>query len=299
VVRKARNQLWSSTETLFSVCTAAIDMNEDYYETNKRRWNELVAIHAGSKEYDMEGFLMGKSSLHKVELDKLGDVNGKTLLHLQCHFGLDTISWARLGAKVTGVDFSDTAIELARDIAEKVGVEAEFVCSNIYDLPDVLEGQYDIVFTSYGVLCWLNDIEEWGRIIAQYLKPGGVFLLVESHPFMWVFDDKSTNLCLRYSYWYNEEPLSWNEDGTYADKNAEVVNKRSYEWQHSVSDVLNALINAGLVIGEVREYPELVWEYVPSSVKTGEREYRIPGDPLPQMWSVLASKKNLILSNSF
>jgi ubiquinone/menaquinone biosynthesis C-methylase UbiE len=266
---------------------------EGYYETNKRRWNELVDIHAKSKEYDLENFNTGKNSLHRVELEKLGDVKGKRLLHLQCHFGLDTISWARLGAKVTGVDFSETAIELAREIAKKVGVDAEFVCSNVFDLTKVLEGEYDIVFTSYGVLCWLKDIDGWARIITHYLKKGGVFLLAESHPFMWVFDDASEELKLKYSYWHNEEPLSWEDDGTYADKDAKVTNKKSYEWQHTVSDVLNALIKAGLTIDEVGEYPDLVWAYTPASKRVDDEYFRIPGDPLPQTWSVKASKREI------
>jgi len=266
---------------------------EEYYETNKRRWNELVDIHAKSNEYDLENFIAGKNSLHRVELEKLGDVKGKRLLHLQCHFGLDTISWARLGAKVTGVDFSETAIELAREIAKKVGVDAEFVCSNVFDLPKVLEGEYDIVFTSYGVLCWLKDIDEWARIITHYLKKDGVFLLAESHPFMWVFDDASEELNLKYSYWHNEEPLSWEDDGTYADKDAKVTNKKSYEWQHTVSDVLNALIKAGLTIDDIGEYPDLVWAYTPASKRVDEEYFRIPGDPLPQTWSVKASKRKI------
>ena len=129
----------------------------DYYETNKKRWNELVGIHADSEEYDIEGFLAGKNSLHKAELDILGDVSGKSLLHLQCHFGVDTISWSRLGAKTTGIDFSDTAIELARELAKKAGTDTRFVCSNVYDLKNNLEGEFDIVFTSIGVLCWLQE----------------------------------------------------------------------------------------------------------------------------------------------
>ncbi len=245
------------------------------------------------EEYDLENFIAGKNSLHRVELEKLGDVKGKRLLHLQCHFGLDTISWARLGAKVTGVDFSDTAIELAREIAKKVGVDAEFVCSNVFDLTKVLEGEYDIVFTSYGVLCWLKDIDGWARIITHYLKKGGVFLLAESHPFMWVFDDASEELKLKYSYWHNKEPLSWEDDGTYADKDAKVTNKKSYEWQHTVSDVLNALIKAGLTIDEVGEYPDLVWAYTPASKRVDDEYFRIPGDPLPQTWSVKASKREI------
>ena len=260
-----------------------------YYEVNKARWNELVDIHAKSQEYDLKGFIAGKNSLHQVELDILGDVREKSLLHLQCHFGLNTLSWARLGAKATGIDFSDTAIELAREITRKVGVDAEFICSNVYDLPKVLDKQYDIVFTSIGVLCWLQDINEWGRIVARYLKPYGTFLLVESHPIMGIFDDESKELRIKYSYWHSDEPLSWETDGTYADEAAEIKNRRSYEWQHTISDVLNSLIRAGLRIEEVKEYPYLPWRYVKKAVK-GQEGWRISGDPLPQMWSVKATK---------
>ncbi|HUS78561.1 MAG TPA: methyltransferase domain-containing protein [Patescibacteria group bacterium] len=262
----------------------------EYYETNKARWNELVEIHAKSEEYDLEGFIAGRNSLHQAELDILGDVTGKSLFHLQCHFGLDTISWARLGARATGVDFSETAIELAREIAKKVGSDAEFVCGNIYDLPQVHEGEYDIVFTSIGVLCWLQEIDRWGSIIAHYLKPGGTFLLVESHPLMWVFDDESKGLRIRYSYWHREEPLTWEQDGSYAAEDAKLENRRSYEWQHSASDVLNSLIKAGLRIKEVKEYPYLPWKYLESAEKGSDGYWRIPGDRLPQMWSVEAVK---------
>ena len=164
-----------------------------------------------------------------------------------------------MGAKATGVDFSDTAIELAREIARKTGVDVEFIYSNIYDLPKILDKQYDIVFTSIGVLCWLQNINEWGRIVARYLKPRGTFLLVESHPIMGIFDDESSELRIKYSYWHSDEPMSWETDGTYADESAEIKNRRSYEWQHTISDVLNSLIRVGLRIEEVREYPYLPW----------------------------------------
>jgi len=265
----------------------------DYYETNRRRWDELVDIHAKSEEYDLDGFLAGKNSLHDVELEALGPVEGKSLLHLQCHFGLDTLSWAswaRLGAKATGVDFSESAIELARQIADRINVEAEFICSNVYDLPEAHEGLYDIVFTSIGVLCWLQDIDGWGSIIAHYLKPGGTFLLVESHPFMWVFDDESEELRVRYGYWHREEPLTGEEDGSYAAEDAKVTNRKSYEWQHSAGDVLNSLIKAGLCIREVKEYPYLPWKYLECAEKGHDGYWRIPGDRLPQMWSVKAVK---------
>ena len=261
-----------------------------YYEVNKKRWNELVSIHADSEEYDIDGFLAGKNSLHEVELKILGDVKGKSLLHLQCHFGLDTISWSRLEAQATGVDFSDTAIELARELAKKAGTDTSFVCSNVYDLKDNLDGQFDIVFTSIGVLCWLQDMEEWARIITHFLKPGGTFLLVESHPLMWVFDDEGESLSIRYSYWHTHEPMEWNDDGTYANPEAKVENKKSYEWQHTVSEILNSLIKAGLVIQEIGEYPQLPWQYVKKAVQGNDKQYRIPGDPLPQMWSVKAGK---------
>jgi len=139
---------------------------ERYYETNRRRWNELVEIHAASEEYDLQGFLDGESSLHSLELEALGDVSGRSLLHLQCHFGLDTLSWGRLGARVTGVDFSDTAIELARSLAARTGVDAEFICSNVYNLPKHLDREFDVVFTSYGVLCWLHSMKGWAGIVS-------------------------------------------------------------------------------------------------------------------------------------
>jgi SAM-dependent methyltransferase len=262
----------------------------NYLEANRKRWNELVGIHAESEEYDIEGFLAGKNSLNQVELDILGDVSGKSLLHLQCHFGMDTISWSRLGAKAIGVDFSDTAIELAKELAKRAGTDTEFVCSDVFDLRDNLGGQYDIVFTSIGVLCWLHDVGEWGRIVSHYLKLGGTFLLVESHPIMWIFDDEAEGLKVSNSYWHTKDPFSYEQVGTYANRDAEVTNMKSFEWQHTISDVLNSIIDAGLVIEHVGEYNHLPWQYVQIAIKGDDGEYRIPEDPLPQMWSVKAGK---------
>ncbi len=267
---------------------------ERYYRTNLRRWNELVGIHARSEEYDLEGFISGKSSLHSIELEALGYVRSKTLLHLQCHFGLDTLSWVRLGAGVTGVDFSETAIELARSIAERIGVGADFICSNIYDLPSVLTGEFDVVYTSYGVLCWLHDIDEWGRIVARYLRPGGTFFIAEFHPFAWVFDDEDeSELRVLHSYWHSAQPEYYEVDGTYADRAARVANKGDYEWQHSLSDVLNSLIKAGLTIAEVREYPFTVDNAQFKFLEKGEDGYsrfRDRAYDIPLMYSVKAIK---------
>jgi SAM-dependent methyltransferase len=265
---------------------------ENYYEANLRRWNELVGIHARSDEYDLEGFLSGRSSLHGLELEALGDVSGMSLLHLQCHFGLDTLSWARLGARVTGVDFSETAIELARRIAERIGVEAEFVCCNVYDLPDSLEGEYDIVYTTYGVLCWLHDVEGWARIVSRYLRPGGTFFLAEFHPFMWVFDDEHpSELKVEYGYWPGEEPEHYEGDGSYADPTAKLENRGSYEWVHPISEVVNALIGAGLTILELGEYPFSVDNRQMAFMERGEDGYsRLPGYEVPLMYSIKATK---------
>ncbi len=142
---------------------------DEYLKKNKELWNELTAIHAGSEFYDVDGFKRGKCSLSSIELEELGDVSGKSLLHLQCHFGLDTLSWARLGARVTGVDFSDKAIDLARSLSRDLKIEADFVQSDIYDLPDNLDGEFDIVFTSGGVLPWLPDLKRWAEIITHFL----------------------------------------------------------------------------------------------------------------------------------
>jgi SAM-dependent methyltransferase len=264
---------------------------DEYYESNKRRWNELVAIHAKSAEYDLDGFLAGKSSLHQVELDALGDVSGKSLLHLQCHFGLDTISWSRLGAKATGVDFSETGIEFAQKLAKRVGTDTRFICSNIYDLPQVLDEQFDIVFTSFGVLCWLGDIEAWGRVITSYLKPGGLFLIVEGHPILWVFDDEHpTDLKIKYSYWHTKAPMRWDTDGTYVETEIKSKHTVTYEWQHTISDVLNAVITSGLTILEVKEYPFIPWKPYPMAKKDETGNWRLDGDPIPLCWSVKAQK---------
>ena len=262
-----------------------------YYGTNLRRWNELVGIHARSGEYDLEGFLAGKSSLHSLELEALGDVRGRSLLHLQCHFGLDTLSWARLGAIVTGVDFSDTAIELARSIAERIGGEAEFLCCNVYDLPERLEGEFDIVYTTYGVLTWLHDMEGWARVVSRYLRPGGTFFLAEFHPFMWVFDDDdASGLSVRDSYWQGEEPDYYEADGSYADPEAKLENRGSYEWAHPMSEVVNALTGAGLIIQRLDEYPFSVDVCLMAFMERGEDGYsRLPGYPLPLLSSIKAT----------
>jgi len=193
---------------------------DEYLRNNRELWNEITPIHAQSKFYDVEGFKKGSSSmLYPVEFEEMGDVSGKSLLHLQCHFGMDTLSWARLGAKVTGVDFSDKSIDLARSLSDELGIEADFVCCNIYDLPAKLSERFDIVYTSGGVLCWLPDLKKWAEIISHFLKPGGFFYILEGHPFSCVFDDSpdATELKVKYPYFHGPEPDKWEPEGDYAE----------------------------------------------------------------------------------
>ena len=267
-------------------------MVDEYYEVNKKRWNELVGIHVHANAYKLNEVLAGGSSLHSLEVDAIGDVAGKSLLHLQCHFGLDTLSWATRGARVTGVDFSETAIEFARRITAKMGLTAEFVCGNIYDLPALLDEAFDIVYTSYGVLNWLHDLDGWAKIVARYLKPGGTFFIVEFHPFMWVYDDAHpSELRVKYSYWRRETPEYSEGDGSYADPNATVENRGAYEWPYPLSDVVNALIGAGLVIQDLHEYPYSVDNTQMLFMDRGENGYsRLPRDRLPLMFSIKATK---------
>ena len=171
---------------------------------NRVHWDELAPVHEDA--YNCEKLLAGGHLLDEVQVAEVGDVAGKSLLHLQCHIGTDTLSWARLGASVTGVDISPVSLEVAARLARRCGLQARFIESSVYDLPDRLRETFDIVYTSVGVLCWLSDLEEWARLIRSFLRPGGVFYILESHPFMHIFDDESEGLSVRYGYFHRKEP---------------------------------------------------------------------------------------------
>jgi SAM-dependent methyltransferase len=229
-------------------------MNE-YLQANKRRWDQLTLEHKESEFYDLEGFKRGKDRLRSIELSELSDVTGKALLHLQCHFGIDTLAWARRGAITTGIDFSPEAISLARSLSDELDIPARFICSDIYDLPSVLNDEFDIVFTSYGVLHGLPDLGRWAQIIDHYLRPGGIFYIVEDHPFFRVFRAKPEGeFRAERSYFYNKEPQRIEAAGSYAtDNQGETI--EYYVWDHSLGEVINSLINAGLNIDFLHEFP--------------------------------------------
>ena len=265
---------------------------DEYIQANRDHWNEITPINAASELYDLGAFKTGKRGLHSIEVDEVGDVAGKSLLHLQCHFGMDTLSWARLGARVTGVDFSDEAVELAQSLSEEIGIDARFILCNVYDLPSILHEQFDIVFTSYGVITWLPDLARWGRVVARYIKPGGVFYIAEFHPFAYVFYDEqdATELRVHYPYFHAGEPLRF-EPGSYANPGAKVVHP-SYDWTHSLGDVVNALIDAGLSIEFLHEFPYSVYRQLPFMEKGSDGLWRLPPQhgEVPLMFSIMAIK---------
>ncbi|HXS37600.1 MAG TPA: class I SAM-dependent methyltransferase [Flavipsychrobacter sp.] len=260
----------------------------EYLEINKKLWNEKTKYHKGSAFYDLQGFIEGKSSLNSIEKSLLGDVSGKSILHLQCHFGLDSLSLAREGANVTGVDISDEAIGIARQLATDLHLGAEFICCNVYDLPQFLNRQFDIIYTSYGVLGWLPDMNEWAQLISRYLKKNGNFVLVEFHPVVWMFDYDFASVA--YSY-FNKETIEEEETGTYADRNAPVKLK-SISWNHNIAEVLQSLLNNGLRINIFQEFDYSPYNCFNNLVEVVPGKYQIKGveEKLPMVYAIKAIK---------
>jgi SAM-dependent methyltransferase len=263
---------------------------------NRALWDEWTRIHETSAFYDLDGFRRGGIRIKPYELEEIGAVDGLTLLHLQCHFGIDTLSWARLGARVTGADFSPAAIDLARRLADEIGFpEARFVCSEVNDLPNALDGEFDLVYTSNGVLGWLPDIRRWAEVAAHFVRPGGRFYVTEIHPVADVFEGEGVapgELLLRYPYWEREAPLTFPVQGSYADPTAEVEARSEHGWFHGLGEIVTALIDAGLRIEAVREYPFVNWK-LDFLEERGDGTWRLPREldgRLPLFFSILASK---------
>jgi len=262
---------------------------------NRALWDEWTSIHVGSDFYDVESFRRGGVRLRDFELEELGDVTGLAVLHVQCHFGLDTLSFARLGAHVTGADFSEKAIAAARALAADVGLDARFVVSSVDDLPANLQGEFDLVYTSGGVLGWLPDIRSWARVVAHFVKPGGRFYIAEIHPVANAFENEGVQpgeLRLAYPYWEHVEPIVVEVEGSYADPSAAVATKTEYGWDHGLGEIVTALADAGLRIDSLQEYPFCLWP-LDFAEPGPDRRWRLPGDQdgrLPLFFSILASK---------
>jgi len=266
---------------------------DKYLRINKELWDKLAKIHHDSEFYDVEGFLRGKQTLDPIELEELPDISGKTLLHLMCHFGMDTLSLARLGAQVTGVDFSSEAIDLARSLAETMGIDATFVCSNVYDAPNQLKKKFDIVFTSGGVLTWLPDLGKWAKVISSLLKRGGFFYIREFHPFASIFDDENNiGLSVKYPYFQGESPLMFESEGSYASGNVKTGLMKAYEWNHPISRIINVLIEEGLRIKYLHEFPYTSYKALPFMIEDEKGKWTLPKftDSVPLMFSLMAIK---------
>lgn len=262
--------------------------NSEYFRVNKATWNTKVKVHAKSDMYAMDAFMSGKTSLMNYELDALGNVSGKSLLHLQCHFGQDTLSWSRLGAKSIGVDLSNEGIKLAKALNAELDLNAEFVCCNVLDTAKYIEGVFDIVYTSYGVIGWLPDLKPWGKMIAKKLKKGGVFYMVEFHPIVWMFDYLDNKPIIKYGY-MQDEVIYEEYKGTYANQESKIISKE-YVWNHGLSEVINALTKAGLQIEYLNEHNKSPYNVLPNLQETESGMYVTKDKLYPLIFEIKATK---------
>ena len=263
---------------------------------NLKLWEGWTDLHMTATDYDVEGFIADPAArpFDWVIQEVVGDVAGKRLLHLQSHIGIDTVRFALAGAvDVTGVDFSPRAIAAAESIAARIGVAARFLHADVTDLPDsVPQEAFDVIFTSYGTIMWLPELEQWAQMIASRLAPGGVFHIVDVHPFLTVFDDFAPDPPLRVLYpYFSREPLYFEEHGSYADRDADFT-ADSYAWQHTFSEILGALVAAGLQVKRLSEFPVVAWKALEFMVQDADGLWRLPpgsGD-IPLMFALTASK---------
>lgn len=260
------------------------------FNTNRETWNKKVGVHASSDFYDLDGFKKGTSSLNSFELQALSEVNGKSLLHLQCHFGQDTLSWQRMGARCTGVDISDEGINLAKKLNKELKLEADFVCCNVLDTSNFISETFDIVFTSYGTIGWLPDLGPWAQMISERLKPGGIFYIVDFHPIAWMFDYTVSPPNLKYGY-LQKDVIYEEYEGTYADGNSKITSKE-YAWNHGLGELLTSLAEAGLHIEYLKEHEVTPYNIFPGLVEDSNGMYKLPEGLYPLLYEIKAVKPN-------
>jgi len=262
---------------------------EQYFEMNRQAWNEKTDVHLKSAFYRHDEFMQGATSLNEIELQLLGDVRGKSVLHLQCHFGQDTLSLGRMGALATGVDLSDRAIDTARRIARETNSSVQFIRSNLYDLPEVHHQTYDLVFTSYGTIGWLPDLHRWARVVAHFLKTGGRLVMVEFHPVVWMFDDDFGSVAYRY---FNSGPIIETQKGTYADPKAD-LEQTTVTWNHGLAEVIGSLLASGFDIRTFEEFDYSPYPCFRHTVEVAPGKYRIQhlGDQIPMLYALEAVRR--------
>lgn len=260
----------------------------DYKEINRKLWDARTRIHVHSNFYDVQGFIKGNNPLNTIELDLLGDVRGKKILHLQCHFGLDTLALARMGAEVTGVDFSEEAISEAQNLASKTNLNAEFICCDLYDLPMFYTGKFDIIFTSYGTIGWLPDLDRWANIISRFLNKEGAFIFAEFHPLIWMFDNDFTSITYAY---HQCDAIEENMEQTYTD-GQKMESMPSISWNHGLSEVFSALRTSGLTIDIFKEYNYSPYDCFKGTKQLADKQYIIEkfDGKIPMVYSLKAYK---------
>ena len=258
--------------------------SENYLQINKQTWNNKVAIHVASDFYEQENFINGKITLPQIDLDALGNVSGKRILHLQCHFGQDSLSLARLGAKVIGIDFSEEAIAKAKFLNEKLGLDAEFICCDVYETLQHITEKYDIVYSSYGTIGWLPDLDKWAKVIAGALKPNGKLVFFEFHPVVWMFDNDFNKVFYNY---FKSEPIKEEETGIYADRNSEIKNQ-TITWNHSLSEVFQSLIKQKINIKYFKEFDYSNYNCFSGTEEFEPGKFRIQkfGNKIPMMYGL-------------
>ncbi|WP_457092115.1 class I SAM-dependent methyltransferase [Microvirga sp. P5_D2] len=269
-------------------------MTGKWHEANRANWNKRAALHIRDVTgfYNVDGFLAGEDKLHAIEAAEIGDLKGKRLLHLQCHFGLDTLSLARRGAIVTGLDFSPVAIEGARELAHKANLPATFVEADVYEARQVIEGSFDMVYSTWGTICWLPDVKRWAKAVSDMLVPGGVFYFLDSHPSAQLLDEQNGHLQPTYGWRTPEtKPDAFPETQSYTgDAHSEPV--IHYNWIHPLSDIIGGLLEAGLRLEFLHEHEYLPYKLFPMMVPAGKGLFRLPDGevPIPLSFSLRAVK---------
>ena len=277
-------------------------MSEDYRELNRASWDERAPAHAASPGYNLAAFRDDPAYLSDVvtfDLPLLGDVSGLRGVHLQCHIGTDTISLSRLGARMTGLDFSPAALEQARALSAELGAGVDFVEADLYDAAEVLpNGEFDLVFTGIGALCWLPSVGGWAEVVARLLKPGGRLFIREGHPVLWAVADPlpEGRLELGLPYFELEEPIVWDEGGTYVETDVEFQHNRTLEWNHGLGEIVTALLDQGLVLETLVEHDSIPWDAFPGHTEElPGGEFRLKDRPwrLPHSYTISATKRPL------
>ena len=269
----------------------------DHFAINRLNWNDRAAIHIkdGAGGYRVQAFLDGADNLHDIEHAELGDVAGLRIAHLQCHFGIDTLCLARRGASCVGLDFSPVAITAARELQAKTGLDASFVEGNVYDARQLMTGEFDMVYSTWGTIGWLPDIFGWAKVVASLLKPGGRLYLLEGHPSLMTVDERTPELRPGYDWRMpTSQPIIMHEDTTYTGDTTKITHAETREWLHPLSDIINAMIAVGLRIEALNEHEQLAWAFAPNMVPVeGRRRMWVlpPGFPkLPLSISIWARK---------